>query len=254
MTGSITTAGVLEYGGGSLRSNHVGARRLRFEGMLRNGAPGGRGVFVWASHGAKGKHTASNTVTLVRHAEMTQCGWVNLFFPPRGNPEVHARCAHCCQSITTCQEYGEFADQQAVCCLHEAACATMVALARACATAARKVCAAPSPATRVFFGVPVFFSAQVFFFNVCMHAHDHQAACLDGKEMLHERVCVCQARRDVRQSLSTHGLSDIVSQMPSLGPFGAPRLPTPTLDAMCGAAAQAAATGARRGQGKRLMT
>lgn len=61
-----------------------------------------------------------------------------------------------------------------------------------------------------------------------------------------------QARRDVKQSLSTHGLSDMVSQMPAPGPLPAQRPPAPTLDAMCVAAAQAA--GARRGQGKRLMT
>lgn len=67
-------------------------------------------------------------------------------------------------------------------------------------------------------------------------------------------VVVTQARRDVKQSLSAHGLSDMVSQMPSPGPLPPPRPPTPTLDAMCVAAAQAAVTGARRGQGKRLMT
>lgn len=37
------------------------------------------------------------------------------------------------------QEYGEFDDQRAVCTLQEAACTTMVALARACAAASRKV-------------------------------------------------------------------------------------------------------------------
>lgn len=62
----LERAGVLEYGGGSLRGNHVGARRLRFEGMLRNGVPGGRGVFVWASHGARGKPSAQGAVNLVR--------------------------------------------------------------------------------------------------------------------------------------------------------------------------------------------